>query len=235
MTREVVGVVVLTWSASIPAASRIMQILAIDTASPRPAVSLLAGDALFEETLPSDRRSSEELLPAIARVLAAAGIRLADCERLAVCSGPGSFTGVRIGLATAWGLSRASGITVEAVSTLECLAESVREGRAGQRIVAVLDAGRGEVVVERFVLAVTRARSLSPAARLPGSSVFAFAAGDPLVALPAEFVEGALAPSVLLSTALVLAVNRAPGAATNAPISASYSRQSAAEEKHGAA
>ncbi|HEY4231356.1 MAG TPA: tRNA (adenosine(37)-N6)-threonylcarbamoyltransferase complex dimerization subunit type 1 TsaB, partial [Thermoanaerobaculia bacterium] len=72
-----------------------MQILAIDTASPRPAVSLLAGGALFEEPLPTDRRSSEALLPAIASILAAAKSRLEDCARLAVCSGPGSFTGIR--------------------------------------------------------------------------------------------------------------------------------------------
>src|SRR5690242_13165841 len=91
VTRALGGLEVATLSASIPAASRIMQILAIDTASPLPAVSLLANGDLFEETLPSDRRSSEALLPAIARVLAAAKSRLADCTRIAVCSGPGSF------------------------------------------------------------------------------------------------------------------------------------------------
>jgi tRNA threonylcarbamoyladenosine biosynthesis protein TsaB len=243
VTREVVGMVVLTWSASIPAASRTMQILAIDTASPRPAVSLLAGDALFEETLPSDRRSSEELLPAIARVLAAAGIRLADCERLAVCSGPGSFTGVRIGLATAWGLSRASGIPVEAVSTLACMAEAARNDAARDavggeptRVAAVLDAGRGELVLERFALDGTRARSLAPPVRVAADSVRAAAHGDPIVELPPGLTGAAAAPlRHSPSAGLALAVARAPGTPASAPAHASYSRPSAAEERHGLA
>jgi tRNA threonylcarbamoyladenosine biosynthesis protein TsaB len=209
-----------------------MQILAIDTASPMPAVSLLAGGALFEERLPSDRRSSEALLPAIARVLEAAGLRLADCARLAVCAGPGSFTGIRIGLATAWGLSRASGVPVETVSTLECLAETVR-GRA-DRVASVLDAGRGELVVERFDLAEPRARSMAPSVRVPAETLVEAAAGDPIVELPAGLTGApALAPVTIPATGLTLAVSRAPGETASAPASASYSRPSAAEERHG--
>ena len=72
-----------------------MIVLAIDAASPLPAVALAAGGDVFDEALPRDRRASEDLLPAIQRVLARSGRRLSDCERLAVCAGPGSFTGVR--------------------------------------------------------------------------------------------------------------------------------------------
>jgi tRNA threonylcarbamoyladenosine biosynthesis protein TsaB len=228
---------VATLGASIPAASRIMQILAIDTASPRPAVSLLANGALFEETLPSDRRSSEALLPAIARVLAAARSRLADCTRIAVCSGPGSFTGIRIGLATAWGLSRASGVPVEAVSTLECMAEAFSgERRGSERVAAVLDAGRGELVIERFALGRegSRARSRGPAVRVPVAEAGAAAEGDPLVELPGG-VSGAaaLVPERTPASALALAVAREPRTASVAPAAASYSRPSAAEERHG--
>ncbi len=197
-------------------------------------MSLLAGDALFEETLPSDRRSSEALLPAIARVLAAARVRLADCARIAVCSGPGSFTGIRIGLATAWGLSRASGVPIEAVSTLECLAEAVSDVRpVPQNVVAVLDAGRGELIVERFALGEARARSLSPAARVPVAAVGAAAAGDPLVELPSGLSGApAVVPERTPASALALAVARAPRSASSLPVAASYSRPSAAEEKH---
>jgi tRNA threonylcarbamoyladenosine biosynthesis protein TsaB len=99
-----------------------MQILALDTASPFPSVTLLVREELREEPFPQDRRASEELLPAIERCLAAAGTTLARCNRIAVCSGPGSFTGLRIGLATAWALGRAAGVPVETVSTLEALA-----------------------------------------------------------------------------------------------------------------
>jgi len=213
-----------------------MQILAIDTASPRPAVSLLAGCALFEETLPSDRRSSEALLPAIARVLAAAKTRLEDCTRVAVCSGPGSFTGIRIGLATAWGLSRASGVPVEAVSTLECMAEAAAHFPLGpERVAALLDAGRGELVVERFALAAgSRARSLSPAVRVPVGEVAAAASGDPLVELPAGLSgTPAVVPARTPASALALAVARAPRVPSAGPAAASYSRPSAAEERHG--
>jgi len=212
-----------------------MQILAIDTASPRPAVSLLAGGALFEETLPSDRRSSEALLPAIARVLAAARTRLEDCDRLAVCAGPGSFTGIRIGLATAWGLSRASGVSVEAVSTLEALAESVRASGSG-RVAAVLDAGRGELVVERFALGGPRALSLGPAERVPAASIGENVAGVALVELPAGLTGSrSIETRATPASALALAVARSPGDVASTPASASYSRASAAEEKrHGA-
>jgi tRNA threonylcarbamoyladenosine biosynthesis protein TsaB len=210
-----------------------MQILAIDTASPRPAVSLLAGGALFEEPLPTDRRSSEALLPAIASVLAAAKSRLEDCARLAVCSGPGSFTGIRIGLATAWGLSRASGVPVETVSTLECMAEAAAEEvRGTARVAAVLDAGRGELIVERFALGGARALSLAPAVRVPVGAIAAAAAGDPLVELPAGLTGAAgLVIEATLASALALAVARAPRSPSSAPAAATYSRPSAAEEK----
>ena len=211
-----------------------MQILAIDTASPRPAVALLTRGTLFEEALPSDRRSSEELLPAVTSVLAAAQSRLADCERLAVCAGPGSFTGVRIGLATAWGLSRASGIPVEIVSTLESLAEAAR-AEGVERMAAVLDAGRGELVVERFALDSTRARSLAPAMRVASGTIREAAAGDPIVELPEGLTGAAGLPlRTTPASGLARAVGRSPGSAATAPLRASYSRPSAAEEKLGA-
>ncbi len=211
-----------------------MQILAIDTASPRPGVALLTRGTLFEEALPSDRRSSEELLPAVARVLAAAQTRLTECDRLAVCGGPGSFTGVRIGLATAWGLSRACGIPVEIVSTLESMAEAAR-GDGVERMAAVLDAGRGELVVERFAVDATRARSLGPAIRVSSGTIREAAAGDPIVELP-EGLTGAAGLSLRTTPAsgLARAVGRAPGSAASFPFQASYSRPSAAEEKRGA-
>ena len=103
-----------------------MIVLAIDTASPAPAVALADETSVFVEPLPSDRTASEDLLPSIERVLAAGGRTLASCQRIAVCSGPGSFTGLRVGLATAWGLARALGCAVESVSTLSAMAEAAR-------------------------------------------------------------------------------------------------------------
>ena len=67
-----------------------MNVLALDTASPAPGVSVLARGEVFEQALPADRHASEKLLSAISRCLEKAGIALAECERIAVCSGPAS-------------------------------------------------------------------------------------------------------------------------------------------------
>src|SRR5262245_58696160 len=145
---------------------QISSVLALDTASPFPAVSLLKDGVAVSERLSSDRRASEELLPAIERLFAQSAARLRDCDRIAVCSGPGSFTGLRIGLATAWGLSRGSGIEVEPVPTLEAMAEAARDAGPGQ-VASALDAGRGEIVLAFYGLSGARAEPLSPARRLP--------------------------------------------------------------------
>jgi tRNA threonylcarbamoyladenosine biosynthesis protein TsaB len=214
-----------------------MIVLAIDTAGPHPSVVIRVGDAAFEEFLPEDRRASEELLPGIRRALERAGVGLDRCERIAVCAGPGSFTGVRVGLATAWGIARARGIALEAVSTLETLAEAARPAGASSAA-AFLDAGRGELVAERFDLAGPRARSLAPASRCRGDEARAFAGAASIAALPASLLAPA-APSLPMSlaAALAAAVARHPGAALppDVPIPALYSRPSAAEEKRGAA
>lgn len=212
-----------------------MNVLAIDTATPKPAVSVSVDGTLFEQPLPDDRRSSEELLPAVKRVLESAKLRLDDCDRLAVCSGPGSFTGIRIGMATAWGLGRASGIAVEAVSTLAAMAEAARGSSPHRVIAAVLDAGRGEIVLERFELTGPRASSLAPARRHPRPDLPGLAGTDAVVALPPDLAgEGGRELPMLVASALALAVGRAPCAASSSPSGASYSRPSAAEEKRGA-
>ena len=213
-----------------------MNVLALDTASPEPGVCLLAGKVLFEEPLPGDRQASEKLLSAIARCLERAAIALSDCDRIAVCSGPGSFTGLRVGLATAWGLGRAREIPVEAVSTLACLAESAR-GDGFTRVTAALDAGRGEVVVEAFSLTGPRAVSLAGPQRVLRETAAATESG-PVVCLPPELLgPRGSRPATSVSRALALAVAAAPGpdaAPSDSMSRAIYSRPSAAEEKHGA-
>jgi tRNA threonylcarbamoyl adenosine modification protein YeaZ len=228
-----------------------MQILALDTASPAPSVTLLAtGGAVWEETLSPDRRASEELLPAIERCFAAAGTRLPDCDRIAVCSGPGSFTGLRIGLATAWGLGRAAGVLVETVPTLEALAETVRgklRGQVPQRpapaplvprsstVAAVLDAGRGEVVLAVYDLEGDRARPVSGPERLAIDAARQRVARLHTVALPPDLLVRAVegVAGVSPSRAIAEAVSRQPGE-TLSRLAGIYSRPSAAEEKHGA-
>jgi tRNA threonylcarbamoyl adenosine modification protein YeaZ len=211
-----------------------MNVLALDTASPEPGVSVLARGEIFEEALPADRHASEELLSAISRCLARAGRTLAECDRIAVCSGPGSFTGLRVGLSTAWGLGRALDLPVEGVSTLEGMAEAAR-AIGDSRVTAVLDAGRGEVVVESFSLEGSRARSLSPPRRIPRDE--APAEPGPLICLPGDLLgPHGRAPAIAVSRAIGLAVagNPRDRVAGGDSLRGIYSRPSAAEEKRGA-
>jgi tRNA A37 threonylcarbamoyladenosine modification protein TsaB len=107
------------------------------------------------------------------------------------------------------------------------MAEAAR-AHGAERVVAVLDAGRGEAVCERFALEADRARSLGPAALVRVEDVAGFAAGDRLVDLKDERDGSAAA-------ALAAAVSRRPRQADAAGASpAIYSRPSAAEEKRGA-
>ena len=217
-----------------------MNVLSIDTATPDAAVVLLSGGRIFEEALPSERRASEELLPAIRRVLAAAGAALEDCSRIAVCAGPGSFTGVRVGLATAWGLSRAAGIPLEAISTLEALAETAREDAAGadRRVLAALEAGRGELVCRAYTLAGPRAEPAGEATRVSAELARGLARGGAIAALPADLLGASEPPAVAArprprpAAALALAVAASPGPEASV-LEAIYSRPSAAEEKRG--
>ena len=210
-----------------------MQILALDTASPFPSVTLLLREEVWEETLSQDRRASEELLPAIGRCLQAAGTTLSRCDRIAVCSGPGSFTGLRIGLATAWALGRAANVPVETVSTLEALAETARE-RGVPRVAAALDAGRGDVVLAVYSLEGSRARIEGTPERLPIGDVHHRVGPVETVALPRDLLDpDAARASLSPSHALARAVARSPGDAASS-LEGIYSRPSAAEEKHGA-
>jgi tRNA threonylcarbamoyl adenosine modification protein YeaZ len=81
------------------------------------------------------------MMTSITQALADAQLQLADVEAIATASGPGSFTGVRIGLATAKGLAQGAGLPVRMVSSLALLAMRLPQARA------VLDAGRGEFYV----------------------------------------------------------------------------------------
>lgn len=228
-----------------------MQILAIDTASPAPSITLLTRGGAREEVLslsrrqsgpdpgasgtppPEHARASENLLPAIERCFQAAGARLPEVDRIAVCSGPGSFTGLRIGLATAWALGRAAGIPVETVSTLEALAETVRV-RGVREVAAALDAGRGEVVLAVYSLEGDRARLMSDPARLPHEVAERRTKGLRVVSLPPDLITPrGERTETSPSRALALAIARAPGEISSR-LAGVYSRPSAAEEKHGA-
>ena len=119
-------------------------LLALATATAGGGIALLRGDAVVaERTLPEAVPTSEALLPAIDALLAETGTGIAALAGYAVSIGPGSFTGLRVGVATVKGLAFDANQPVAAVPTLAALALAAPPGEGP--VVALLDARRGEV------------------------------------------------------------------------------------------
>lgn len=126
-----------------------MRILGLDASTMVGSVALVAdGVVEGEYTLKVKRTHSERLLPAVARVLADADLTVADVDAVSVAVGPGSFTGLRIALATAKGLAYARGLPVVGVGTLDVLAAPWWWFPG--LVLAMLDARRGEVYAAAY-------------------------------------------------------------------------------------
>jgi tRNA threonylcarbamoyladenosine biosynthesis protein TsaB len=111
-------------------------LLGIDTSTPPSAACVLRVDGSTFEVEPDPARLHEgpaharELMPAVAEVMERAGVEYGDLQAIAVGVGPGTFTGLRIGIATARALASASGLPLRPVSSLAALAEGMREEAA---------------------------------------------------------------------------------------------------------
>jgi tRNA threonylcarbamoyladenosine biosynthesis protein TsaB len=123
-------------------------ILALDTGSPLVSVALSRAGAVVATRSVEQERSSTRLLAMIQEVLDEAGIRLVEIDGIAVLRGPGSFTGLRIGLATTLGLHQATGVRATALPTLPVLAASA--GETAPIVIAAVDALRGEWSAQAF-------------------------------------------------------------------------------------
>jgi tRNA threonylcarbamoyladenosine biosynthesis protein TsaB len=134
-----------------------MNLLAIESATNLVGAAVAAGEHVAERSHQGGRRHAESLIPAIEEVCALAGLRVDQLEVVAVDVGPGLFTGLRVGVATAKALAQGLGIGVLAVSSLDVLAASAVE-LAGVgtplTVVSAVDARRGEVFVARYAFAV---------------------------------------------------------------------------------
>jgi tRNA threonylcarbamoyladenosine biosynthesis protein TsaB len=118
--------------------------LAIDTATPQVSVALGGPDGVVGEVnLRPGRRHGEVLAPAIESLLRLTGVRLDQVERIGVDTGPGLFTGLRVGVATAKALASALDVPVVPCTSLDLLAHPHRGSDA--LVAAVVDARRGEV------------------------------------------------------------------------------------------
>ena len=125
-----------------------MKILAIDTSSKICSVAILENDKLIDEiNLDDGKTHSENLMPLISRVLNNNNIGIKDIEMIACSVGPGSFTGIRIGVATVKPIAEVLGIRLASVTSLETLARNVENE---ETIVSLIDARNNQVYAGIF-------------------------------------------------------------------------------------
>jgi len=225
-----------------------MKVLGLDTATLSAGIAIVDDTRVLAETRHDSSRRSADLLVAVDDVCRRASVAPTELDAIAIGAGPGSFTGLRIGMATAKGIAFAAGRPLWAVSSLAALAHDgvqlVDADRALEppTIVAVLDARRGEVYAGCFRqdLPLGEERVLAPSelgawiAQLAGDARLAFV-GDALAAhreVLAPFADRWLAVSTPSGTAvaqLALAGPRIDVLAGGAP---TYIRPSEAEIKY---
>ncbi|GGG71052.1 tRNA (adenosine(37)-N6)-threonylcarbamoyltransferase complex dimerization subunit type 1 TsaB [Edaphobacter dinghuensis] len=208
-----------------------MRFLLIDTCGSEGSVALadttLAEAVVAVEILPG-RTASERLVPAVRRVMEACGWRLGELTAVVVVHGPGSFTGVRVGLSAAKGLSEAGGVPLIAVSRLALLAAAVES----EVVHAVLDAGRGEFYYGQYL-----GRDCLREVLLTGEETLAAASGGVVAVCEARVAEALaelhphVVPGPCAEDALAFAVERAAAGRFDdaALLDANYLRRTDAE------
>ena len=129
-----------------------MRVLAIDTALESCSAAVLdtANGKVTSEALPMLRGHAEALMPLIGRVMKQADMAFAALDRIAVTTGPGSFTGLRVGIAAARGIALAAGKPAVGLSTLAALAAPHVASRADHVIIAAIDARNEQVYFQVF-------------------------------------------------------------------------------------
>lgn len=163
-----------------------MPTFALDTSTASPSLALVRGDRTVAELwLAPEPGSGRRVLEAAHGLLRAAGADAGQIEEIVVGVGPGGFTGLRIGLATALGLGQALGVPVTGASSLEALALGLAEGAPEGAVIApVLDARRRELFAAAYRVAPgTLEELIAPVAIAPAALADALRAlGGPVVA-----------------------------------------------------
>lgn len=122
-----------------------MRILAIDTATEACSVALWNDGTTFAHFELCPREHTQRILPLVRAALADADVKLTDLDALAFGRGPGSFTGVRIGIGIAQGLALGAELPMIGVSTLATMAQGAWRKTGATRVLAAIDARMGEV------------------------------------------------------------------------------------------
>jgi tRNA threonylcarbamoyladenosine biosynthesis protein TsaB len=162
-----------------------LNVLGFDTSTAATSVCLLRDDGEAFEVVPGDHAltarpaHARELMPAVARVMEAGGVGYGELDALAVGVGPGTFTGLRIGVATARALARAHDLPLHPVSSLAALAEGIQ----AELRLPLIDAKRGELFGALYrdgeqVWAPFAATPDAVVERVRAASVPVMAAGD---------------------------------------------------------
>ena len=128
-----------------------MLILAIDTALDACAAAVLdteAGKLIAQESQAMKRGHAEALMPLIGRVIAQSGVAFASLDRIAVTTGPGSFTGLRVGLSAARGIALAANKPVVGVTTLTAYAAPVVTQNGEPPVISAIDARHDHVYLQ---------------------------------------------------------------------------------------
>ena len=130
-----------------------MRVLAIDTAFEACSAAMLdtsAGAVAAHDSLPMQRGHAEALMPLVKRVMDRASTSFAQIDRIAVTTGPGSFTGLRVGIAAARGLALAAGKPAVGITTLAAYAAPFIAADDSLPVVAAIDARHDHVYLQVF-------------------------------------------------------------------------------------
>jgi tRNA threonylcarbamoyladenosine biosynthesis protein TsaB len=154
-------------------------LLLLDTGSPLVSVALAHDGSAVAARSVEQHRSSTLLLDLVREVLDEAGVSVQELGGIAVLRGPGSFTGLRIGLATVLGLHQVLGVPATALPSLQVLAAAV-PAAPGEVVIAVVDALRGDWSAQAFAAGPVP-RPLGEMALVPGAELPRLAGGRPAV------------------------------------------------------
>jgi len=148
-----------------------MTILGIDTSAVSCSAAIVSENQMLSYYFSKNGLThSQVLLPAIRTVLNEAGMNVNDLDGIAISCGPGSFTGLRIGISTVKGLAVTSHIPCIPVSTLEAMAMNGRN-LEGKTVCCLMDARRGEYYHARFFIQEGKPRRLSPDQAIVGDAI----------------------------------------------------------------
>jgi tRNA threonylcarbamoyladenosine biosynthesis protein TsaB len=206
-----------------------VKILALDTSTSSCSVTFWADGVKAWRAATMERGHAEALMPMVVDVMAEAGAAFPELDLVALTVGPGSFTGLRIGLAAARGMALAAGRPCLGITTLEAVAESIDRRRLVDEVVlAVLDSKRGDIFAQAFAAAD---RPLGPPTAVPADDLEGVIPARTASVHPVAVVGSAAETAVRVLTD---AGRQAVVAAVAVPVASAVAAIAARRHRHGA-